>query len=59
MEEIEPKSTIGAIAVLLVGRESSTELAGNTLALVPYDIELRPEVLAYHPYNVAKTPASY
>ena len=44
MEEIEPKSTIGAIAILLVGRESSTELAGSTLALIPYNMELGLEV---------------
>ena len=45
MEEIEPKSTIGAIAVVLGSRDSSTKLAGNTLALAPYEIELGPEEL--------------
>ena len=45
MEEIEPKVTIGAIAILLGARESSTELAGNTLALAPFEIKLGPGVL--------------
>ena len=45
MEEIKPKVTIGAIAILLGGREASTELAGNTLALAPFKNELRLKVL--------------
>ena len=45
MEEMEPKVTIEAIAVLLGGRESSSDVAGNTLALAPFEIELGPEML--------------
>ena len=46
MGEIEPKSTTGTIVTLRVGRESIAELAGSTQALVPYDVELGPDVFA-------------
>ena len=47
MEEFEPKVTIGAITILLGGRESIIELAGNTLALAPFEIELGLEELDF------------
>ena len=46
MGELELKSATRAIAVLRVGRRSIVELAGSTLALIPSDVELEPDVFA-------------